>query len=55
VRILILNWWDITNPQAGGAERHLHEIFGRLARQRDAVTLLCCRAMIFVSAIMLQR
>ena len=43
MRILILNWWDSTNPQAGGAERHLHEIFGRIARQGAAVTLLCCR------------
>jgi glycosyltransferase involved in cell wall biosynthesis len=43
VRILVLNWWDLSNPQAGGAERHLHEIFGRIARQGAAVTLLCCR------------
>lgn len=28
----MVNWQDRTNPQAGGAEVHLHEIFGRLAR-----------------------
>ena len=31
VRILLVNWQDRSNPQAGGAEVHLHEIFGRLA------------------------
>lgn len=31
LRILLLNWQDRDNPQAGGAETHLHEIFGRLA------------------------
>lgn len=31
LRILILNWRDRENPEAGGAEVHLHEIFGRLA------------------------
>ncbi len=31
LRILLLNWQDRENPQAGGAEVHLHEIFGRLA------------------------
>lgn len=31
LRILLLNWQDRENPQAGGAEIHLHEIFGRLA------------------------
>jgi glycosyltransferase involved in cell wall biosynthesis len=39
MRILVLNWQDRLNPQAGGAETHLHEIFGRLARRHD-VTLL---------------
>src|ERR1051325_1030620 len=41
VRLLLVNWQDIENPQAGGAEIHLHEIFGRLARRGHAVTLLC--------------
>src|SRR5690606_5353580 len=41
VRILIVNWQDRENPQAGGAEIHLHEIFGRLAASGHQVTLLC--------------
>jgi len=31
VRILLVNWNDRENPQAGGAEVHLHELFGRIA------------------------
>jgi len=30
VKILLVNWNDRENPHAGGAEIHLHEIFGRL-------------------------
>jgi glycosyltransferase involved in cell wall biosynthesis len=41
VRILVVNWQDRTNPQAGGAEVHLHEIFGRLAGWGHEVHLLC--------------
>jgi glycosyltransferase involved in cell wall biosynthesis len=41
VRILVVNWQDRDNPQAGGAEIHLHEIFGRLASRGHEVTLLC--------------
>jgi glycosyltransferase involved in cell wall biosynthesis len=41
MRLLLVNWQDIENPQAGGAEIHLHEIFGRLARRGHDVTLLC--------------
>ena len=41
MKILLVNWQDRENPQAGGAEIHLHEIFGRLARQGDDVRLLC--------------
>ncbi len=40
LRILVVNWLDRENPQAGGAETHLHEIFGRLARRGHRVTLL---------------
>jgi len=40
-RILLVNWNDRTNPHAGGAEIHLHETFGRLARRGHHVTLLC--------------
>jgi len=31
VKILLVNWNDGENPQAGGAEIHLHELFGRIA------------------------
>src|SRR5207253_1126155 len=41
VRILLVNWQDRENPQAGGAEIHLHEIFGRLAVAGHDVRLLC--------------
>jgi Glycosyltransferase len=41
VRILLVNWQDRENPQAGGAEIHLHEIFGRLAARGHEITLLC--------------
>jgi glycosyltransferase involved in cell wall biosynthesis len=36
-----VNWQDRENPQAGGAETHLHEIFGRIAAKGERVTLLC--------------
>jgi glycosyltransferase involved in cell wall biosynthesis len=41
VRILLVNWQDRENPLAGGAEIHLHEIFGRLAAKGHTVRLLC--------------
>ena len=41
MKLLLVNWQDIENPQAGGAEIHLHEIFGRLAQRGHEVTLLC--------------
>jgi glycosyltransferase involved in cell wall biosynthesis len=41
LKLLVINWQDIENPQAGGAEIHLHEIFGRLVRRGHDVTLLC--------------
>ncbi|HWH50415.1 MAG TPA: glycosyltransferase family 4 protein [Gemmatimonadaceae bacterium] len=41
MRILLVNWQDRENPQAGGAEIHLHEIFGRLAAKGHEVRLLC--------------
>ena len=40
LRLLVINWQDRLNPQAGGAEVHLHEIFGRLARMGHRVRLL---------------
>jgi glycosyltransferase involved in cell wall biosynthesis len=42
MRLLLVNWQDIEHPLGGGAEIHLHEIFGRLARRGHQVTLLCC-------------
>ena len=41
MKILVLNWLDPENPQAGGAEVHLHEIFRRLVAWGHSVTLLC--------------
>lgn len=41
MRLLLVNWQDRDNPQAGGAEIHLHEIFGRLAAMGHQVSLLC--------------
>jgi glycosyltransferase involved in cell wall biosynthesis len=40
-RLLVINWQDIRNPQAGGAEVHLHESFGRLAQRGHEVSVLC--------------
>ena len=36
----MVNWQDRLNPNAGGAEIHLHEIFSRLAGRGHAVTVL---------------
>ncbi len=41
MRVLVVNWQDRENPQAGGAEIHLHEIFGRLALKGHEVRMLC--------------
>jgi glycosyltransferase involved in cell wall biosynthesis len=41
MKILVFNWQDITNPLAGGAEVHLHEVFSRIARRGHSVTLYC--------------
>lgn len=40
MRILVVNWLDRENPQSGGAEEHLHEIFGRLAARGHEVAAL---------------
>lgn len=40
LKILVVNWRDIRNPEAGGAEVHLHEIFGRIALMGHDVTLV---------------
>jgi glycosyltransferase involved in cell wall biosynthesis len=41
VRILVLNWQDFLNPQAGGAELHLQEVFSRIVTRGHGVDLLC--------------
>ncbi len=41
MNILVVNWQDRENPQAGGAEVHLFEIFGRLAAAGHRVRLVC--------------
>ncbi|MFN9204402.1 MAG: glycosyltransferase family 4 protein, partial [Gemmatimonas sp.] len=41
LRIAVVNWQCRDNPLAGGAEIHLHEIFGRLAAIGNEVVLLC--------------
>jgi len=40
VRILVVNWNDRENPHAGGAEIHLHELFGRIALWGHEIHLL---------------
>ena len=41
MKILIANWQDLRNPQAGGAEVHLFELFSRLAARGHQVQLVC--------------
>ncbi len=43
MRILIINWRDIRDPEAGGAEVHLQETFSRIVASGHQVTLLCSR------------
>jgi glycosyltransferase involved in cell wall biosynthesis len=43
MNILIINWQDIKNKYAGGAEVHLFEIFKRIVKIGNKVTLLCCK------------
>lgn len=40
MRILLVNWQDPHNPQAGGAEVHLHEVFRRIHHRGHPVTWL---------------
>jgi glycosyltransferase involved in cell wall biosynthesis len=40
VKILLINWQDPANPEAGGAEIHLREIFSRIAASGHEVTWL---------------
>ncbi len=41
MNVLLVNWQDLENPQAGGAEIHLFEIFGRLAEAGHRVRMVC--------------
>jgi len=41
VKLLAVNWRDLKNPEAGGAEVHLHEILSRLVAKGHEVTLFC--------------
>ncbi|MDP1676296.1 MAG: glycosyltransferase family 4 protein [Bacteroidota bacterium] len=41
MKILILNWQDLSHPLAGGAEVHLHETYSRIAKMGHDVTLFC--------------
>jgi glycosyltransferase involved in cell wall biosynthesis len=40
-RILILNWRDITHPDAGGAEVYTHNVANEWLKQGHSVTLFC--------------
>lgn len=40
MRLLLVNWNDRENPHAGGAEIHLHELFGRIASWGHEVHLV---------------
>lgn len=41
MKILAINWQDLSNPQAGGAEVHLEEILKRMVHKGHSVTLFC--------------
>ena len=41
MKILVINWQDIRNPLAGGAEVQFHEVFRRIAAAGHSVTLYC--------------
>ncbi|MGH7593314.1 MAG: glycosyltransferase family 4 protein, partial [Gemmatimonadales bacterium] len=42
MNILVANWQDRRNPDAGGAEIHLFELFSRIAASGHTVRLVCC-------------
>lgn len=43
MKILVLNYRDMMHPQAGGAEVHLHRIFGRLQKLGNEILLITTR------------
>jgi glycosyltransferase involved in cell wall biosynthesis len=42
-KILLLNWRDVRNPLAGGAETHVWEVFRRIAQQGVNIGAICAR------------
>ena len=42
-KILLINWRDIKNPEAGGAELYFHELFKRINARNYEVTVLAHR------------
>ena len=60
MRILLTNWNDRENPHAGGAEIHLHELFGRIATSGHEVHLIAsgwpgCAPQAVVDGLQVQR
>ncbi|HEX5133425.1 MAG TPA: glycosyltransferase family 4 protein [Candidatus Krumholzibacteria bacterium] len=43
MHVVAVNWRDIGNPEAGGAEVHLHEILSRLVARGHSATLFAAR------------
>ena len=43
LHLVAVNWRDIRNPEAGGAEVHLHEILSRMAARGHSVALFATR------------
>jgi glycosyltransferase involved in cell wall biosynthesis len=43
MNILVLNWRDMSHPEAGGAEVHFQELFSRFAKNGHTVILLTTR------------
>jgi glycosyltransferase involved in cell wall biosynthesis len=43
LRILILNWRDIKNPEAGGAETYIHNVAKRLVKEGNELTLFTAK------------
>ncbi len=41
MKILLVNWQDLDNPEAGGAEIHLFELFSRVVAAGHQVDLIC--------------
>ncbi len=41
MRILLVNWQDLDNPEAGGAEIHLFELFSRMVAAGHQVDMVC--------------